>query len=94
MLAWDWRKAGGGEQKLTRMCCPRRRGEAHGVAGQRQEPSFLDDSFICARFAFISGNPETTHQQIQLLLISTFVFTHLAASQEELTFHWLNTQQY
>lgn len=52
-----------------------------------EEPSFLDDSFICARFAFISGNPETTHQQIQPLLISTFVFTHLAASQEELTFH-------
>lgn len=44
----------------------------HTAAKLHRDPLFLHDIFICAGFAFISGNPETLHQKIQLLLVCIF----------------------
>lgn len=54
--------------------------EAPAAPQLRPETVFFDGIFICAGFASISGNPETSLQQIQLVPISAFVFIHSVAS--------------
>lgn len=68
-LTWGGGRAGEGDQNPTCVCCP------HLVPEQHQEPSFLDDIFICVVFASVSGNLGHLASKFSYFLFLPFFYT-------------------